>query len=236
MSLVRIPGIIAAAVGFHRTFTPPAGAPKVQERDKLTLPEKYIANQFTRVLLKTAVWCTALAECAIVIANRIPYLPMTQGMLRVALFQHGDQRQLAVSPMFLAGVTLIVSGAYLRDRCYKALGTLFTFERAIRQDHRLVTSGPYGVVRHPSYSGLGLVYLGIAMWHADRNSWLRQSSVLDTSVGRALVGSLAILLALGSIPMLGRIPKEDATLRKEFGEDWERWARRVPYSLIPGIY
>ncbi|KAF8891390.1 hypothetical protein BD779DRAFT_1784781 [Infundibulicybe gibba] len=213
MSLVRIPGIIVAAAGFHKAFTPPTGAPKVQERVKPTLLEKHVVNrQATRVLLKT------------------------QGMLRVALFQHGDQQQLAVSPMFLAGVTLIVSGAYLRDRCYKALGTLFTFERAIRQDHRLVTSGPYGVVRHPSYSGLGLVYLGIAMWHADRNSWLRQSSVLDTSVGRALVGSVAVIFALGSIPMLGRIPKEDATLRKEFGEDWERWARRVPYALIPGIY
>ncbi|KAF8892989.1 hypothetical protein BD779DRAFT_1135420 [Infundibulicybe gibba] len=157
-------------------------------------------------------------------------------MLRAVLFQHGDPQRLVPSPTFLTGVALIISGAYLRSRCYKALGNLFTFERAILPGHRLVTTGPYSVVRHPSYAGMMLVYLGLSMCHYDHNSWLWQSSVLDTRAGRVLVGSLVAAMAFTLFPLLMRVPKEDATLKKEFGEQWEQWARRVPYAVIPGIY
>lgn len=45
--------------------------------------------------------------------------------------------------MSLAGI--------LRVWCFKTLGPLFRFDVGIQPNHKLVTGGPYGVVRHPSY-------------------------------------------------------------------------------------
>ncbi|KAF8893025.1 hypothetical protein BD779DRAFT_1137936 [Infundibulicybe gibba] len=236
MLLVKVPGIIAATVGLHWAWTPPTGRPAAQQRASPTFLEKYFLTTPIRIIGITLVWYTALTECAVIVASRIPQSPLTQDVLRVALFKHGDPQRLAPSPIFLAGAALIIGGAYLRDRCYKALGNLFTFERAILPDHKLVTTGPYSVVRHPSYAGMIPVYLGFGMRYSDRNSWLWQSSVLDTQAGRVFFGSFAVVIALTLVSLLARVPKEDATLKEEFGEEWEEWARRVPYALIPGIY
>jgi protein-S-isoprenylcysteine O-methyltransferase Ste14 len=50
----------------------------------------------------------------------------------------------------LGAIVLILSGA-LRHTCYKKLGKLFTFEVAIQPGHKIITTGPYAYVRHPSY-------------------------------------------------------------------------------------
>ena len=45
------------------------------------------------------------------------------------------------------------------------LGRFFTYDVTIQPGHRVVTSGPYRWVRHPSYTGglLGLLGLGVAL-------------------------------------------------------------------------
>lgn len=52
--------------------------------------------------------------------------------------------------------------------------------------------------------------------------------------------SAAILvIAFGFTIMVGlmlRMSKEDAALQKTFGDQWDDWARRVPYNLMPGVY
>jgi len=35
---------------------------------------------------------------------------------------------------------------------------------------------------------------------------------------------------------LGRMSVEDDILRKQFGAEWDNWAKRVPYRVIPGVY
>ena len=57
-------------------------------------------------------------------------------------------------------------GGYIRWACYRALGRLFTFEMSIRDNHELVTDGPYGWVRHPAYTGILLIVAGVVLWHA----------------------------------------------------------------------
>ena len=39
-----------------------------------------------------------------------------------------------------------------------------------------------------------------------------------------------------SLFMLTRMLKEDIALRNQFGEKWDDWAKKVPYSIFPGIY
>jgi len=45
--------------------------------------------------------------------------------------------------------------------------------------------------RHPSYTGMYLIYLGIGIWTAGNGSWMRESGVLDTWLGRGFVASFA---------------------------------------------
>ena len=62
------------------------------------------------------------------------------------------------------GAATGLSGLSLRWWSQRELGSMFTFEVGIRKDHRLVESGPYAVLRHPSYTGLLLGIVGIAVF------------------------------------------------------------------------
>ncbi|KAF6763201.1 hypothetical protein DFP72DRAFT_1060377 [Ephemerocybe angulata] len=143
---------------------------------------------------------------------------------------------LRLTPSFVLGCALAALGASIRLRAYRALGAMFTFEMAIKRDHRLVTSGPYAWVRHPGYTGLVCFVVGAGFCHAFEGSYLRESGVLRTPLGRALVlpGPL-LMLSVGAALMM-RMRREDEAMRGVFGKEWEVWARRVRWRLVPGVY
>ena len=58
------------------------------------------------------------------------------------------------------GVALFAAGGALRLWPVFVLGDRFSGLVAIQPGHRLVTSGVYGVIRHPSYLGLLISSLG----------------------------------------------------------------------------
>ena len=145
-------------------------------------------------------------------------------------------QNLGLAPLSVVGVGLVVVGAWIRKKCYQAMGPLFTGQLAILRDHKLITTGPYSVVRHPSYAALLAVYPGIACWFFSRGSWLRESGVLETTTGSLFVYSFGVLLFSNVLFGISRMGREDSELRKAFGAEWDLWARRVPYRLIPGVY
>ena len=63
-----------------------------------------------------------------------------------------------------------------------------------------------------------------------------ESGLWDTMLGRFLVAIYIILLIATIFFVLTRMSKEDMALRNQFGEKWDDWAKRVPYSIFPGIY
>ena len=112
-------------------------------------------------------------------------------------------------------------------------GRFFTFELSVRKDHKLVTSGPYAVVRHPGYTGLTMCVVGVALSLIAPGSWIMEcSGVGNAVVYPAVVLGGAYLLSL----VCRRIAEEDEVLRREFGGEWEAWRAKVPYKLIPGAY
>jgi protein-S-isoprenylcysteine O-methyltransferase Ste14 len=119
------------------------------------------------------------------------------------------------------------------------MGEMFTFELSIRKNHRLVTTGPYAFVRHPSYTAATLTTFGALACHTLPGSYFMEEVshflspwlVQATALGFWLTGFFLAVVLLAQ-----RIPLEDATLRREFGSQWDEWARQVPYRLIPGIY
>ena len=54
----------------------------------------------------------------------------------------------------------------------------------------------------------------------------------------AKVVAFAYVLLVATIysGLISRMAMEDAALRMNFGREWDDWASRVPYKLIPLIY
>jgi protein-S-isoprenylcysteine O-methyltransferase Ste14 len=115
-----------------------------------------------------------------------------------------------------AGLVVFVLGVVLRTWAILTLGRLFKFVVVIQDEHHVVDSGPYRLVRHPSYTG-GLLALAGA--------------------GLALHNWLSILAAAG-VPLLAiliRIAAEEALLTRDLGDDYRTYARRTK-RLIPGLW
>lgn len=123
----------------------------------------------------------------------------------------------------------------MRVDCYRTLGQLFTFELVIQENHELITTGPYAIIRHPSYAGMILTIVGAFLSHS-KGSWVAECGLLDSPVGRGLAAYWVLVAAAVMSSLLLRIPREDQLLMKQFGDEWREWAQRVPYSLVPGVY
>jgi protein-S-isoprenylcysteine O-methyltransferase Ste14 len=113
------------------------------------------------------------------------------------------------------GVALFAAGGALRIWPVFVLGRRFSGLVAIQPGHTLVTSGVYGVIRHPSYLGLLVNSLGWAL-------------AFRSGVG-------VLLTALLIPPLVARIQAEEALLRTQFGGEYDAYRRRTA-RLIPGLY
>jgi protein-S-isoprenylcysteine O-methyltransferase Ste14 len=113
------------------------------------------------------------------------------------------------------GVVLFAAGGALRIWPVFVLGRRFSGLVAIQPGHTLVTSGVYGVIRHPSYLGLLVSSLGWAL-------------AFRSGVG-------VLLTALLVPPLVARIRAEETLLRTQFGGEYEAYCSRTS-RLIPGLY
>jgi protein-S-isoprenylcysteine O-methyltransferase Ste14 len=115
-----------------------------------------------------------------------------------------------------AGLAVLAAGVALRTWAIVTLGHMFKLVVVIQDGHRVVTSGPYRLLRHPSYTGalVGFLGVGIAL-----DSWL---SVLAL----VLIPLLAILV---------RIRVEEAELARALGQEYRAYARRT-HRLVPGLW
>jgi protein-S-isoprenylcysteine O-methyltransferase Ste14 len=87
---------------------------------------------------------------------------------------------------------------------------------AIAADHRVVEAGPYRLLRHPSYTGALLAFLGLGIC---LDNW----------------ASLALLTLPTSVVFLWRMRIEEDALLETFGERYRDYMRRTR-RLIPFIY
>ncbi|TBU47890.1 hypothetical protein BD309DRAFT_950784 [Dichomitus squalens] len=133
---------------------------------------------------------------------------------------------LQLTPISAVACALGISGGLIRVWCHRELGRFFTWEVAVRDNHQLITSGPYSIVRHPGYTGWLLLIAGNFALLASGGSYFREAGLWKTITGRHWV----------TVNLLKRTAEEDAILEKEFGVQWENWARKTPYRLIPLIY
>ena len=114
------------------------------------------------------------------------------------------------------GLILIILGMILRFISVWSLGRLFTVDVTIREHHKIKKDGIYRMIRHPSYSGSLLSFIGFGI---SLNNWI----------------SLIIIGTLVTIAMLHRIKIEERLLTDQFGSEYLEYTQST-YRLIPWIY
>lgn len=114
------------------------------------------------------------------------------------------------------GLSLFCLGIAVRTWAILALGRLFTVDVAILEGHRLVVTGPYRWLRHPSYSGVMAVVLGLGI--------LSQHAI-----------ALACITATALFALVRRIRVEERVLAETFGPEWEAHRART-WNLVPFLW
>jgi len=113
-------------------------------------------------------------------------------------------------------VALLALGLAVRWTAIYTLGRAFSANVAIHSTQKLSRSGVFRYMRHPSYTGMVLIFFGMGL--STRN-WL--------GLGLIVIPPIAALLY--------RIHVEEAALRGAFGDQYAEYSRTTK-RLIPGIY
>lgn len=236
MSLWKVPLLLSIAYGFQRVLHPPNVVKKEGHKRFTDLwTRDFIAwGQFGG---KVAVWFTCLGEVLVICASH-EQLPYSHYILNILSHtpKAVEPERLRITSSFIVGWITTMFAILVRLASYHSLGQLFTFELSIQDKHKLVTSGPYNIVRHPSYVGSIAIRVGTLIVAFCPGSWLYECGWLRTIPGLTFLTLYVAWDVYVAHGMVWRTAQEDKVLQKEFGKDWEEWAGRVRYRLMPGVY
>jgi len=137
------------------------------------------------------------------------------GILLAALGLRIHAAAYPYSPVLMTiSLVCVWVGVALRVWSFRTLGRYFTFQVMTSADQPVITTGPYRVLRHPSYTGLLLVLLGIGI---SFGNWI----------------SLVAFTVLPLIGVVRRIRVEEAALASALGASYTTFAsgrkRLVPF-------
>jgi protein-S-isoprenylcysteine O-methyltransferase len=118
-------------------------------------------------------------------------------------------------PIALAGLGLAVCGVGLSIWARLILGENWSNFPSLKQNHALIMTGPYRLVRHPIYTGLLIALLGSAVQYGLVRSFL---AVLTCAVGLYL-----------------KVSVEEEFMVQRFGEAYLRYRRNVN-ALVPFLF
>ena len=109
-----------------------------------------------------------------------------------------------------------MAGLVVRWTAIFSLGKAFSVNVAIRDGQTLYRSGLYSLVRHPSYSGMLICFVAIAIV---QQNWI----------------SAALVLIFPTAALLYRIHVEERALNEAFGAQYAEYSKAT-MRLIPGVY
>ena len=114
------------------------------------------------------------------------------------------------------GLIFVMFGFSLRQWSIKILGKFFTPVVNIQKDQRIIQTGPYKLIRHPSYTGLLIEVVGVGLF---LSNWI----------------STIIIFILLFSSLTYRIKIEEKVLINEFGSEYSNYIRNTK-KLIPYIF
>jgi protein-S-isoprenylcysteine O-methyltransferase Ste14 len=138
------------------------------------------------------------------------------GLVSVIDFGYGPQGGVVPGWVLGLGLGLVVASSALRLWAIRTLGRFFTSNVRVLEGHRVVRSGPYRLLRHPSYTGA----LGMALGTA---------CLLGSAWG------LLCVLVLSVPAYLHRMHAEEAALAAGLGDEYRDYTRHSR-RLVPYVY
>jgi len=117
--------------------------------------------------------------------------------------------------LFWLGILLIYVGIALRLYAIHVLGAFFTTAVAVAPGQTVIETGPYRLIRHPSYTGFLITLLGFGLC---LTNWL----------------SLLVIMACALIGFSYRIRVEEQVLQEQLGQRYQEYMRRTKW-LIPFV-
>jgi len=116
---------------------------------------------------------------------------------------------------FWIGAAVTVGGLLFAVWARRHLGSNWSRAVTIKQDHELITSGPYAVARHPIYTGILTGFLGTA---------------IALSQVRGLIAFALVFFALWL-----KLRREEQWMRSQFGETYATYAQKTA-ALVPYVF
>ncbi|MBW2965374.1 isoprenylcysteine carboxylmethyltransferase family protein [Candidatus Woesearchaeota archaeon] len=117
---------------------------------------------------------------------------------------------------FFTGMVLFAVGFMLRISAQMTLGDHFSLLVHVRKDHRLVEKGVYNYIRHPMYTGLFMIFIGLCL--AVHSIW-------------ATIAVIVLFIPLG----LYRVRIEEAALKRKLGQQYTEYMKRTK-RFVPFIF
>ena len=135
--------------------------------------------------------------------------------------------------MLLGG---FLAGGHLRLLSYRHLEKNFTFRLA--RPERLIRSGPYAFMQHPSYTGgfMSLFFYSGLVIRPDGvlSCWMSNGPWSTVLKGFVYFNYIFLVVAV-LLTFPSRILKEEELLRQTFGTEWEEYHLKTA-RLIPWIF
>jgi protein-S-isoprenylcysteine O-methyltransferase Ste14 len=118
--------------------------------------------------------------------------------------------------VFWIGIALIYAGLAFRLYAITVLGRYFTPSVMVEASQHVVEDGPYKLIRHPSYTGLLIMFLGFGL---SSTNWL----------------SLLALMGCALMGLSYRIHVEERVLQEHLGQQYQEYMQRTK-RLIPFVF
>lgn len=146
-------------------------------------------------------------------------LPVTAAFF--LLFSRGawpwwlHQRFVPESPALMwSGLVLTAAGVVFAIWARLFIGRNWSGTVTLKEQHELIQNGPYGIVRHPIYSGFLLAFLGTA--------------IIEGQL-RGLIGFVLVLWGWGM-----KLRMEESFMTAQFGNAYSDYKKRVK-ALVPYV-
>lgn len=257
--LLKIPLLISEAILNHIATTPPNPPPPPVQKEKYdghdiltTIDDMHMkmisvlkVSLFITARLAFVVahprhsqWSTCvliMIEAAAVIIQETHWLWQSHPTL-AQVSTAVEDLSLRITPSFVVGSMLALAGGLNRLWCYRTLGRFFAWQLSLQDGHKLVTTGPYAIVRHPSYISWIVLQIGNIVMLSSAGSYCMEAGVWRSAWGKTYAVMMIGYFTPTAVVLLNRMAKEDAVLREEFGSEWEAWTKKTPYQAIPYLF
>jgi protein-S-isoprenylcysteine O-methyltransferase Ste14 len=149
----------------------------------------------------------ALVFLIVIVLLSIPRIPLLPWL----------NRQLWPSGLwpFWIGAAVTVGGLLFAVWARQHLASNWSSAVTIKQDHELITTGPYALVRHPIYTGILTGFLGTA---------------IALSQVRGVIGFVLIFVVFWA-----KLRTEEEWMRSQFGETYTTYAHQTA-ALVPYLF